>query len=950
MILGICLTFLLFVKAISQDGGEIHGQIIDNETGEPLRRATVLLTGTKFGAFTNAKGMFTIKKIPAGKYNLKISFVGYSAKELTGVDVKVGETTNIGSLVLGIENNLTEEIFVDAERVDDNEAAILSIRKSSTQVSDGISRQEMSRLPDSDAGQSLKRVSGVTLVDNKFVYVRGVSERYNNTTLNGASLSSTEPDKKAFAFDMFPTEFLRNVNIAKSFTPDLPGNFAGGLVQLNTLDFPDKNIIKVTYSNSFNSNVSFKGNKFIYTAGGNSDWLGLDDGTRAMPADFPNSRRELDALRTAALNPADNTGALQKYESISKAFNSKSWKQNPMTVGALANSSIGVNYSSIQNLYGNDLGILGSINWGQTYDVHDIERNALLADGSTMFSSNGTKSTRSANLGALLNLAYKLDANSAISLRNVYNRNADDESVALHGQDSAYQFIDYRNYSTQYVEKELYSTQLGGEHRFGTGDILLEWNTGYSYANRYEPDFRKVRYDRQLYNLEYDPNTPYYVQLIQTEQGDGGRVGRFFSNMNDNTFSGKIDLAMPISKSINLKIGTLAEYKDRDFGARSLTIIPTPTGRYISPEIEALMSDYENPHLLFAEENFRVEDGLRISEETKMSDSYDAQEELFAAYVMLDIPFELYSENFRLIGGVRYEDNRQIMNSFDVNDAPVNTTNHYGDFLPSLNLMWRPDDMSNLRMTASQTLARPSLRELAPFSFYDFVNTILVFGNPNLKRALIQNYDIRYEVFPNPGEVMSVSLFYKNFENAIEETIQPLQSELGKSFANAEGNAINYGVEVEFRKSFGFISKILNNYALNVNFSYINSEITVKQGNVTDTRTMWGQSPYSLNLGLFYLNPETQTSVNIAYNTYGRRIQQVALVGMYNFDDPHIYELPRDVIDISISQSLFDNTMDLKLIIRDLLNQPLIWEQGGRTFASNLRGTNFGLSLSYRVN
>ncbi|MFA5512820.1 MAG: TonB-dependent receptor, partial [Candidatus Kapaibacterium sp.] len=319
-------------------------------------------------------------------------------------------------------------------------------------------------------------------------------------------------------------------------------------------------------------------------------------------------------------------------------------------------------------------------------------------------------------------------------------------------------------------------------------------------------------------------------------------------------------------------------------------------------------------------------------------------------YVMLDIPFELYSENFRLIGGVRYEDNRQMMNSFDVNDAPVNTTNHYGDFLPSLNLMWRPDDMSNLRMTASQTLARPSLRELAPFSFYDFVNTILVFGNPNLKRALIQNYDIRYEVFPNPGEVMSVSLFYKNFENAIEETIQPLQSELGKSFANAEGNAINYGVEVEFRKSFGFISKILNNYALNVNFSYINSEITVKQGNVTDTRTMWGQSPYSLNLGLFYLNPETQTSVNIAYNTYGRRIQQVALVGMYNFDDPHIYELPRDVIDISISQSLFDNTMDLKLIIRDLLNQPLIWEQGGRTFASNLRGTNFGLSLSYRVN
>ncbi|MBX3042645.1 MAG: TonB-dependent receptor [Candidatus Kapabacteria bacterium] len=948
--LGLLLMLVLFSTSFSQSNGEITGQIIDEETGEPLRRATVTVIGTKLGGFSDVKGDFKIKNLPEGKYNIKISFVGYLPRELADVIVVQGKATSIGKIVLGLEKKTTEEVYVEARRINDNESAILAVRKNAAQVSDGISQQEMSRLPDSDAGQSLKRVSGVTLVDNKFVFVRGSSERYSNTTLNGASLSSTEPDKKAFAFDMFPSEFLQNVNIAKSFTPDLPGNFAGGLVQLNTVDFPDGHSFKVSYSNSYNTNTTLKGNKFLQTAGGATDWLGWDDGTRALPSSVPSTRRELDALRTAALNPADQTGARDRYEGMLQSFNNNIWQQNPSTVGALSNSSIGLNYSDLFTLFGNEFGILSSVNWGQTFGINDIQRNALMADGSTFFRSNGTQATRSVSMGGLVNMAYKFGTSSSISFRNVYNRSADDETVSLHGQDSAYQFIDYRNFSTQYVEKEIFSTQLGGEHALSFGNMLIEWNTGYSYANRYEPDFRKVRYDRQLYDLEFDPNTPYFIQLLQTEQGDGGRVGRFFSDMIDNTFSGKIDFTLPLTSSIKLKFGTLAEFKDRDFGARSLTVIPPPTGQWLNPDIEALMNDYENPQLLFASENFRVEDGLRIGEETKLSDSYKADEELVAGYLMLDVPFELGSESLRFIGGVRYEDSRQIMNTFDVNDELVNTVNHFQDFLPSLNLMWRLNDKSNIRASATQTLSRPSLRELAPFAFYDFVNTILVFGNPNLQRTLIQNYDLRYEIFPNPGEVISVSAFYKNFENAIEETIQPLQSELGKSFANAEGSAINYGVELELRKSFSFISNALRHFALNVNLSLINSEITVKQGNAVDTRSMWGQSPYSLNLGIFYLNPETQTSINLAYNTYGRRIMQVALVGMYDFEDPHIYEMPRDIIDLSISQPVFNNKMDLKLIVRDLLNQHLIWEQGGRTFASNLRGTTIGLSLGYRLN
>jgi TonB-dependent receptor len=948
--LSIFIMIMFGSVAYSQTTGEITGQIIDKETGEPLRRATVMVVGTKLGGFSDVKGDFKIKNVPTGTVSLKISFVGYTPRELGPIEVKAGATNNVGRVILGLEKKLTEEIFVDARRINDNESAILAVRKNAAQVSDGISQQEMSRLPDSDAGQSLKRVSGVTLVDNKFVYVRGVSERYSNTTLNGASLSSTEPDKKAFAFDMFPSEFLQNVNIAKSFTPDLPGNFAGGLVQLNTVDFPDKRAFKVSYSNSFNSNTTLKGDKFIQTTGGSTDWLGMDDGTRALPASVPSTRREFDALRNAALDNSDQTGARQKYESMIKSFNNNTWQQSPSTVGAMNNSSIGINYSDIFSLGGNEFGFLSSLSWGQNYNINYIERNAFMADGSTLFRSNGTQSVRSANLGGLVNMAYKLGSSSSISLRNVYSRSADEESGAVHGQDSAYQTNDYLNYSTRYVEKELYSTQLGGEHSLSFANMLIEWNTGYSFANRSEPDFRKIRYDRKLADLEYDPNTPYYALISQTEQGDGGRVGRFYSDMNDNTYSGKIDFTLPITNSIKFKFGTMSEFKDRDFAARSLTIIQPPTNSYLAPDIELLMSDYQNPQLLFADENFRVEDGLRIGEETKLSDKYKAGEELIAGYMMVDVPFEFGSESLRFIGGVRYEDSRQLMDTYDINDVLVNTDNHFGDFLPSINLMWKINEKSNLRTSATQTLSRPSLRELAPFAFYDFINSILVFGNPNLQRALIQNYEVRYEIFPNAGEVISVSTFYKKFENAIEETIQPIQSELGKSFANAQGDAHNYGIELEFRKGLGIISSALRNFALNVNAAYINSEITVKQGNAYDSRTMWGQSPYTLNLGLFYLNPETQTSINIAYNTYGRRIIQVAQVGMLYIIDPHVYEMPRDLFDISISQPVFNNKFDLKLIVRDVLNQNLIWEQGGKTFASNLRGTTIGLSLGYRLN
>ncbi len=942
--------FMLLIAAssVSFAQGIIAGKVIDGETGEPMRGATIMITGTKLGAYSDTKGEFRIKKVPAGTYSAKLSFVGYESKEVTNIAVEEGKTFTINNIVLTIEKKLQEEIVIEATRVNDNAAAILATRKNASSVSDGMSAEEISKTSDGDAGQSLKRVSGVTLVENKYLFVRGVSERYSNTTLNGSSLTSTEPDKKAFAFDMFPSEFLQNVQISKSFTPDLPGNFAGGLVQLNTVDFPSSRSLKVSYSSAFNTNTNLKDNAYFSSKGGETDWLGMDDGSRKLPDLVPSTRREVDLLRTAALDPDDESGARETYTSLIKSFNDQNLDLDNSTVGPAANSGVNFSYSDIYSVGESQLGLISSVNYSNSYQVNNIERNALMASGSNFFVSEGAQTTRNINWGALFNISYKIGTNNSISFRNVYNRSADDESSIVSGQDSAYQFRDYKNFSSQWVEKTLLSSQLVAEHLFPSlMNSLLNWRLGYSKSTRYEPDYRRIKFDRDLYEIEFNPALPYEPLFVQTEYGDPNRLGRFFSDLSDDAVSGAFDITIPMGQT-KFKVGSLVESRTRDFYARSFAFVPPPIGSDYGEDIRNVINDLNNLNTIFSNEHFRIDDGFRISEGSRLSDRYDATEFLFATYLMVDAPFAIGDEEFRFIGGVRYEDNNQKLNSFEINDSPVTVERPTQDFLPSLNLMWKVNSSTNLRLAASQTLTRPSLREFAPFQFYDFINQINITGNPNLVRALIQNYDIRYEYFPNPGEVMSVSLFAKTFENAIEETIYPQQSELTKTFANANGTAHNYGIEFEFRKGLGFLTEFLKDFAVNVNLSFINTELNVNQGGVQEIRQMWGQSPYSLNMAVYYFNPSSETSINIAYNTYGKRIIQVAQIGIYDFTDSHIYEMPRNLVDLSIAQPITKN-FEIKLAVRDLLNEDLVWEQGGKRVSSTYKGSTVSLSFGYKI-
>ncbi|GIV53742.1 MAG: outer membrane protein [Candidatus Kapaibacterium sp.] len=943
-----CVVAAWSVAIGATNDGIITGSVRETASGEPLRGATILVDGTKRGAISDPKGNFTIKNIAAGTYALTVRYIGYETKRIAGVVVEPGKTTRV-SVVLDRDRQLVaRDVVVEARRTNETQAALLAQRKNSAQVTDGISTEEITKLPDNDAGQALRRVSGVTLASDKFLVVRGTGDRYNNAMLNGIPLTSTEPDKKAFSYDLFPSSLLESATITKTFTPDLPGNFTGGLVQLSTIEFPSQSSLKVSFSSSINDNAFLQPNRYISAPGGRWDWLGFDDGTRSsLPAGMPTDRRQMSALLSAVRNPYDTTGARQRWTQLSKSFNNQNWQQRQRTL-AMPNSSISLAYTDVASIAGTELGIVASLVYSNSWSISTLERNGILADRSTWFRTSGYNPSRTTTLGGMLSLSLRASQYSTLSVQTVFNHSADEDVVVLNGQDYV-RIFDTKQLSMQYVEKRLLSVMVSGDHTLPMlSNAALDWKVGYTSTGREEPDFRRFRFARQTPNDEsyVEPYASDIISFTPLGQGDGVRAGRFFSQLDERAYTGAFNLQLPLG-SVKLKTGMLTEHRQRQFTARSFTYVPGPEfsldyAVFTLPD----SVQWADPSGIFRPENFGPQ-GIGISEDSRLADAYSARERLYAGYIMADYSFDQLGLPLRIIGGVRYEDNRQQLNSYDLSDRPVTVDVYTRDWLPALSVVVGLTPTMNLRLAASQTVARPSLREFAPFAFYDFSTQSQVMGNPNLTRALIANGDVRWEWFPSPGEVLSAGVFVKRFLHAIEETIYLEQQEIARTFRNAEGPALNYGAEIELRKRLDVLGSWGQHLTLSLNYARIISQVEVTQGGQLDRRPMWGQSPYTFNALLTAAIPELDATVSIGYNVFGRRIVLVGLRNAYQFDDPHTYELPRDVVDLTVTKAF--GAFQVRLSIRDLLNQPLRWEQGGTIVQSTIRGRSLGIGLSYRL-
>ena len=909
-----------FGSLFSQNKGSIGGKITDKSNNEELISASVLITGTTMGATSDLDGTYSIRVLKPGKYSLKFSYISYQSSLVENVVVEEGKETRI-NIQLEPETKEMNEVVVSADVLKATEAAMLNIQKKSIGIVDGVSAELIKKNNSSDGTDILKRMTGVTISEGKYAYIRGVSDRYNSTMLNGANLPSTDPEKKSVSYDLFPSSLIENVITSKSATPDKPADFSGGLVQINTVEFPSNSLIEFSMGSSYNT-LSTKRDMLTY-ASGKYDFLGIDDGSRNLPSTVPSEH----------VNSSLGSKTIQE---IGRSFkNDWGTQKGKMPFNSNFKLSIGDSYEIGEE---GKLGFIGSLSYSSTNELRKYERKYFNYSG-TWYDYTGSDYLNNILWGALFNASYKFGGNNKISFKNIYNQNTDNNVVTTKG--SHFYVPEYREAtSLQFTERSLYSTQLIGEHVVTSlNNSLFNWNVNYANSERKEPDSRKYWYSRELDAPESD------LRFSMNQ----ATATRFFSDLKDKSygFSGDF-LIKPFEEPSmpNFKIGYLQNKKDRDYAPRIFgfdfnqrkTSINLRDSIFSLPVEDIFQPENINPNFIY------------LVEVSNPSDKYNATERVQSTYAMFNATL---LSDIKLTGGFRYEYSKVKLSYIDPQSySKTLTVEHkYNDLLPSLNLTYKFNENINFRGAYGKTVARPELRELAVSGYYDFLTDDYVFGNPELVRTVVDNYDLRFEFYPNPTELFAANLFYKHFNKPIE-VIGINTSSKSRSWKNAD-NAVSYGIELEARKNLAFIWDTFRPLSLNSNISLIKSEVdlgtaSLGQAGTVQKRPLQGQADYVLNIGLYYDLYESGLTANLVYNKVGQKIVEV---GVDQTGD--ILSRPRDQIDFNISQKLFNN-FTVKFAVKDLLAQEEVTIQrtlDGDKVADNIkRGRNISLGISYQLN
>ena len=935
----LCSLFLVMGLVTFSQTGRISGKIIDAKTGETLPGATAVIEGTTKGASADFDGNFSINNVPAGNVTLIVSYISYETKKLTGIEVKANDVTNINVPLETSSSQNLQEVTVTVEIAKENTAALTLMQKNNVSVSDGVSAETIKRTPDRNTADVLKRVSGVTIIEDKFVVVRGLSDRYNVSFLNNSPLPNTEADKKSFAFDIFPANMLDNILVNKTATPDMPSDFAGGIVQVNTKSIPDKSFVSVSLSGGYNTITT--GKEKISYENGKYDWLGVDDGGRALPSNIP----------AAEDFPAQNAETFK----LAKSFNND-WATQKTTFKPNFSTQLAVGHN-IKLKDRDFFGVLFSLTYNNSHTFADRVRNVypnnksgtsdVVLDENYNIKMYGDQTL----LGSVLNLSFKLNENHSISLKNIYSISSDDKFISSEGLTQIQSEIPIKTkINTRFFQSnKVYSGQLMGDHYLPKLKIKTNWVGSYGTSDRNIPNYRVTAYSKQtkFTDLEY-PNpydTLYAANIANASSGPDYAGYRFYSQLDENIKSFRADASRSFKISENfkqdIKIGGFAQLRDRSFSTRQLGL--TRINYMFKQSLLYLPEDQ-----IFAPENMGMDlhnpggpdsTGFKLYDLTKPTDRYTASSSLYAGYMMLD---SKYKEWFRAIYGLRMENYTQIVDYEKVKDVPMQINQNTLNFLPSLNLIFSLNEKQNIRASYARTLNRPEFRELAPFNWQDPETRFLLNGNENLVQCDIQNYDLRYEIYPGRGQIFSVSTFYKDFTNPIEMVAQEYAAD-EITFKNAPKASV-YGAELEFRVILGALFKtdsikFLNNLSFFSNLSYFKSEVSLfKPGSTTEkyTRSLQGQSPYIINAGLLYNDNELGFSVGAMVNRIGERIYNV---GTEN--EPDRWENSRTVIDLQVGKQFWKNRIEVKLNVRDLLHQQSVIYQNNNGDTRYKKGEDY---------
>lgn len=883
------------LAAQQRSTGRIVGRVVDATTGQGIVAAAIQVDGTTLGAQSGVDGRFAISNLSPGSITLHVRRIGFSAKTVTGLPLPAGATLEQNvSLTQSVAQLGTQVVTASIERGTVNEA--LDKQRTAVGVVNAVTAEQIAKSPDGDAAQAVQRVSGVTVEDGKYVFVRGLGERYTTAALNGARLPSPEPEKRVVPLDLFPSGLLQTVTTTKTFTPDQQGDFAGALVDIRTREFPARRTVTAQFVGGYTAGSS--GAKALSPRGVGGESMAMVGAGRQLPSLVAS----LGNFQNTSLNHADQNAVIKQFRNA--------W--TPTSTTAPPNGSGSVSMGGDDPVFGHHIGYLVSGSYAFSTDLKDNQVRALADRGITPGETKpidvftGQTSSQSVLWGGLANLSTMLGDGTRIAFNGMYNRTADNEARIETGHFEN-EGIDAKITRMDYVQRAVRSAQLNGEHAYGSQ--RLDWAVTASGVKRDEPD-------RSEFVQAMTPSPGGGEALRWLTTGNGGAV-RTFSALNEHSLETKADYQWALSalgREHTLKVGGLARQTMRTSDVRAYSISAPGAGDSVT---------LLEPEQIFDGRFTRAGDSVFTIGPLAQGGSYDAHDNLAAGYVMTELGL---SSRARLIGGARLEQDHLTVNALSTLGSPLTIHRNWTDVLPSAALNIQLRDNQQARLSVSRTLARPEYREIAPIETRDVLNGDDVLGNDQLQRTNVFNADVRWEWYPRGGEILSFGLFSKQFTNPIERVYQAAGSGTRVVFYTNAKSATNYGAEVEARKHLGFIAPWLDRFEGFTNVTVMESRIHLgadTRASATNTsRRMVGQAPYVVNGGLTYLAQGNGLSATLLYNRVGPRIFAAGDRPL-----PDVIEAPRNNVDVSLRLPVA-GAFSARIDAKNLLDDPSVVRQG----------------------
>ena len=959
------ILFSVSFNYLSAQNGAIKGVVVDKETGETIIGAAVQCQTCNSNTATDLDGNFVLSA-KAGEHTIEVSYFTYKTLKLTNIKVSSGEVYLTGEIYLLGEDNLKlDEVVIVAEVSRNTETALLTLKKKSTQIIDGISASKISQIGDGTAVEAAKRITGVSIEGGKYIYIRGLGDRYSKTTLNGMDIPGLDPDKNTIQMDIFPTDLISNIVVIKSFTANEPADFTGGLLNVETKAFPDKKLFKLSVSSSYNTSMSLNP-EFISYNGGSTDLLGFDDGTRRLPELARNNN-----IPTPISGASSN-----QVNSFVRSFNSNLGTKKKLS---LLDLSMGISIGNQwrlkkrRNSTGEipKLGYIFSISYKSTYNYYDDVfygeyqryRNSDSLNLRYANKQKGAIGEYNVLIGTLAGIAYKtnhskmritlMHLQNGISRAGNFDINNNGEAVGQSGYIAASDNLEYN-------QRSLTNLLINGAIVKPKKNIEIDWRISPTLSLSNDPDIRKTAFT-------FEGDTAFSA-------GAGGNPSRIWRSLQEVNIPSRLDITKNLTlfdEPSKLKYGLNNTFKARSYEILFFDMQFFGSQNWASADPQQILTNeqiYPNsPNRIY----------YQSGNNNPNPNEYRSNSNTAAAYISSE-----FSLNIRLKGilGLRTEHfiqrhtgRDQAFASGDINGKNLQNeiVLHALDFFPSINFIYSLNENQNLRFSGTRTIARPSFKELSFAQIADPITNRIFNGSffnytawdGNLVETYVNNFDFRWEKYMNRGQMFSISCFFKNFSNPIE-MVRIAEQQTSTEFQPRNvGRAIMIGTEIEWNASLSPLSKSLENIFFNGNITLINSSLTMsnveynsrkdyeRTGEKTKaTRQMAGQSPFVINSGLSYYGSKNRSNIGIYYNVKGPTLNIVGL-GLF----PDIYTMPFHSLNASFTSSFGnDGSNEMKLGLNNLLNDDNLhvyksYQANDEIFSRYLPGFNLSLGLTFNL-